>query len=389
MRSRSTSRLGRSGPALLAALGALALLLAGCGKSGSAGAPSAPPALEAHVLTIQPHAVQLTQELPGRTSAFRVAEVRARINGIVLKRLFQEGSDVKAGDVLFQIDPAPYQAALDSAKATLAKAKAALASAQAEADRFKGLVDTEAVSKQAYDNAVAAQLSAAAEVAAAQAAVQTADINLGYTRVTAPISGRIGRAAVTEGAYVQQGTATLLATIQQLDPLYIDLSQSADEVLKLKDALASGRLQRAGDGPAKLTIVLGSGQTYGESGTLEFSDVSVDPTTGTVTLRGTVPNPHLDLLPGMFVRARIEEGTDPSAITVPQAVVSRNAQGDPTVLVVGEGDKVELRTLVAPRAVGADWLVTSGLKPGDRVIVDNRQKLRPGAPVKPLAEDAK
>jgi membrane fusion protein (multidrug efflux system) len=378
------SRITSAAVTLLAGL----LLASGCGKANKAAGPAAaPPALEVHVLTIKSQPVALAQELPGRTSSFRVAEVRARISGIVLHRLFTEGTNVKAGDVLFEIDPAPYQAALDSAKANLAKAQASLVSAKAQAGRYHDLVGTEAISKQTYDDAVANQLALAAGVAAAQAAVQTADINLGYTRVTAPISGRIGRAAVTEGAYVQQGTATLLATIQQLDPLYVDLTQSAEDVLRLKQALASGRLQRDAGGSAKLTVILGNNQPYAETGSLEFSDVSVDPTTGMVTLRGTIPNPHLDLLPGMFVRAKIEEGTNPAAILVPQAVVSRDPLGQAIVLVVGRNDKVEQRILQVPRTVGTDWLVTSGLKPGDRVILDNRQKIRPGSPVKPVEAD--
>jgi membrane fusion protein (multidrug efflux system) len=371
-------------PLTAAALAGL-LLATGCGKAGQAARPAAtPPALEVHVLTVRPQPVALTQELPGRTSAFRVAEVRARINGIVLHRRFTEGANVKAGDVLYEIDPAPYQAALDSAKANLAKAEAGLASAKAQAARYHDLVGTDAISRQTYDDAVANQLSFAASVAAAQAAVQAAGIDLGYTRVTAPIDGRIGRAEVTEGAYVQQGAATLLATIQQLDPLYVDLTQSADDVLRLKQALASGRLQRPAGTTLSFSLTYGNREPYAEIGALEFSDVSVDPSTGMVTLRGTMPNPHLDLLPGMFVRATIDEGTAPDALLVPQSVVSRNAQGQATVMIVGEGDKVELRVLQTPRAVGADWLVTAGLKPGDRVILDNRQKIRPGSPVKPV-----
>lgn len=363
-----------------------ALLLSGCGKSQSA--PSAAPAaLEAHVLTIQPQTVTLTTELPGRTSAYRVSEVRARISGIVQKRLFTEGADVKAGDLLFEIDPAPYQAAFDSAKATLAKAEASLFSAQAQADRFKDLVGSDAISRQTYDDAEAKRLASTADVAAAKAALQAAEINLGYTRVTAPIGGRIGRAAVTEGAYVQQGTATLLATIQQLNPLYIDLNQSADDALQLKQAVASGRLSQSGNGSASLTVLLNNTTAYAQTGTLEFSDVSVSPTTGTVTLRGTIPNPQLDLLPGMFVKARIEQGTTNNAILVPQSVVSRDGAGNATVLVVGAGDKVELRTLQVARMVGPDWLVASGLNIGERVILDNRQKLRPGMSVKPLTAE--
>lgn len=365
---------------------AVAFFISGCSKQAAAPAAAAP--LETHVLVIQPTSAALSRELPGRTSAYRIAEVRARISGIVQKRLFTEGADVKAGDTLFEIDPAPYQAALDSARATLAKAEAGLASAAAQAERYKDLVASDAVSKQSYDDAVAKQLSAVADVAAATAAVQAAEINLGYTRVTSPITGRIGRAEVTEGAYVQQGSATLLATVQQLDPLYVDLNQSAAEVLQLKEAHAAGRLQRSGAGGAKFTLTLDGGHAYAQAGALEFSDVSVNATTGTVLLRGTVPNPQLDLLPGMFVRARLEEGVAADAILVPQAVVSRNAAGQATVLVVGAEQKVEGRVLTVSRTVGDQWLVTAGLKPGDQVILDNRQKLRPGAPVKPVVQAA-
>jgi membrane fusion protein (multidrug efflux system) len=380
-----TSSLLRSFFRPKAGLGAFAALVlaAGCGKNQSA-TTAGPAALEVTTLAVKTEAVVLSQELPGRISAYRVAEVRARINGIVQKRLFTEGTDVKEGDVLFEIDPAPYEAALDSARASLARADAGLVSAKAQAERFKGLVATNAVSRQNYDDAVASQLTFAADVAAARAAVRAAEINLGYTRVTSPISGRIGRAEVTEGAYVQQSAATLLALVQQLDPLYVDLSQPADEVLRLKEALASGRLQRTAQGAAKLTVVLGDGRIHPHPGALQFSDVSVNPTTGTVTLRGTVPNPTIDLLPGMFVRARLEEGTDPAAVLIPQSAISRNAKGDPTALVVGEGNIVAVRILQTSRTVGNRWLVTGGLKPGDQVIVDNLQKIHPGSPVKPV-----
>jgi membrane fusion protein (multidrug efflux system) len=371
----------------LVAAALLASALGGCSRNKPTAA-AGPAALDVTVLAVKTEAVTLLQELPGRISAYRVAEVRARINGIVQKRLFTEGTDVKEGDVLFEIDPAPYEAALDSAQASLARAEAGLASAQAQAERFKGLVATNAVSRQNYDDAVASQLTFAADVAAARAAVRTAGINLGYTRVTSPISGRIGRAEVTEGAYVQQSAATLLAVVQQLDPLYVDLSQSADEVLRLKESLASGRLQRTAGGEAKLTVVLGGGRIHPHPGALQFSDVSVNPTTGTVILRGTVPNPAIDLLPGMFVRARLEEGTDPAAILIPQSAISRTAKGDPTALVVGEGNLVAVRLLQTSRTVGNRWLVTGGLKPGDQVIVDNLQKIRPGSPVKPVAAPA-
>jgi len=378
--------------ALALSTAALALAFSGCGKNGSGqGGPGGWPTPEANVLTIATQPVTLSRELPGRTSAYRVAEIRARITGIVLKRHFTEGADVSAGQLLFEIDPEPYQATLDSARANLARAEASLLSAQAQARRYKDLVGTDAISQQAYDNADADAKARAAEVAAAKAAVRTAEINLGYTRVTAPITGRIGRAEVTEGAYVQQGQATLLATIQQLNPLYIDLSQPAEEALQFKAALANGSLQKNGTNAAALTVLFNNGETYAERGALEFSDVTVNPTTGTVTLRGTVPNPQLDLLPGMFVRARVEEGTKPDAILVPQSVVTRDQRGQATVLVVesGErGDVVGVRVIEVTRTVGSDWLVTGGLAPGDRVILDNRQKLRPGAPVRPLIATA-
>ena len=371
----------RPKPALLASLLFSSLLFAGCGKKDTA-APATPPPMEVHVLVVAPEPVALSRELPGRTSAFRIAEVRARINGIVQKRLFTEGSDVKEGDVLFEIDPAPYQAALDSAQAQLARAEAGLASTAAQVGRFKSLVSTNAISQQNYDDAIATQLASKADVAAAKAAVRVAEINLGYTRVTSPISGRIGRAEVTEGAYVQQNAATLLATVQQLDPLYVDLSQSADEVLRLKESLASGRLQRSGKGEATLTLTLTDNTPYPHSGVLQFSDVSVNQGTGTVTLRGIIPNPEGNLFPGMFVRARLEEGLDPAAILLPQSVVSRNTKGEATTMIVGADQKVELRVIQASRTHGANWIISGGLKAGDRVITDNLQKIRPGAVVK-------
>lgn len=356
------------------------LLVTGCSGEKSAAANSAAP-MQVSVLTVKSEPVTLSEELPGRISAHRVAEVRARINGIVLKRLFTEGTDVKEGDVLFQIDPAPYEAALDSAKATLARAEAGLASAKSQAERFKGLVESNAVSRQNYDDAEASRLSFVADVAAAKAAVRTAEINLGYTNVTSPISGRIGRAEVTEGAYVQQGTATLLATVQQLDPLYVDLSRSAEDVIRLKQALTSGRLASAGENNARFSLVLSNGDEYPHGGSLQFSDVSVNISTGTVTLRGLIPNPDQDLLPGMFVRARLVEGTNPEALLLPQSLVTRNTKGEPTTLVVGADGKTELRVLTITRSVGNRWLIDGGLAAGDRVITDNLQKLRPGIPV--------
>ena len=354
-----------------------------CKKAPAAQQQQAGP-VEVGVVTVTPTAVTLTKELPGRTSAFRVAEVRARVNGIVLKRLFEEGSDVKEGQRLYLVDPAPYQAALDQAKATLARAEANLANAKLQADRMADLVRDNAVSRQEHDSAMAAWKAAQAEVAAGRAAVQTASINVGYTAITAPVSGRIGRSSVTEGAYVQAAQATLLATIQQLDPVYVDLSQSSAEALALRRALASGKLQRAENGGAKVELLLEDGREYGRPGALQFADVSVDPSTGSIGLRAIFPNPGRELLPGMFVRARLQEGVNPQALLVPQTGVTRDQKGNPTALVVNAERKVERRQLVTERAIGDAWLVTQGLAAGDQVIVEGVQKVRPGAAVSPV-----
>lgn len=355
-------------------------LLAGCDRKPPPKASSGP--VEVGVVTITPTAVTLTRELPGRTSAFRVAEVRARVDGIVLKRLFAEGSDVKEGQRLFVIDPAPYQAALDSARAILARSEANLANARLQAQRFTELVADNAVSRQEYDNAVAVLKATEAEVAAGRAAVRTAQINLGYTSVTAPVSGRIGRSAVTEGAYVQRGQATLLATVQQLDPVYVDLAQSSAEALRLRRDLEEGKLQGAGPGRARVKLVLEDGREYDEPGVLQFADVTVDPGTGSIVLRALFPNPRAVLLPGMFVRARLDQGVNPQALLVPQQAVARDQKGLPTALFVNAQQKVERRPLVTERAVGDAWLVTEGARPGDRVIVEGLQKVRPGVEVK-------
>ena len=371
-----------------AALGTALSLTSCAGEKKASAAPAAPAAtLPVQVHVVQAGSVTLTRELPGRTSASRIAQVRARISGIVQKRLFTEGSSVTAGQVLFEIDPAPYQAALDSARANLARAEAGLSSAELQAQRLTRLIATKAVSQQTYDDGIALHLSRKAEVAAAAASVHAAEINLGYTQVTSPISGRIGRAEVTEGAYVQQATATLLAVVQQLDPLYVDLSQSAEDVLSLQAALASGELQPANQGGLSFKILLGDGRTHATAGTLQFSDVSVDPTTGMVGLRGLVANPDATLLPGMYVRAVLDEGIAPAAILVPQSLVSRNPQGQATTYVVNAENTVELRILTAPRTVGNQWLITSGLTPGDRIISDQLQKIRPGMPVRPPSAD--
>lgn len=359
-----------------------ALLFAGCDKKVAA--PAAPQATEVGFITVAPRSVTLTRDLPGRTSAFRVAEVRARVSGIVLKRLFTEGGDVKEGQPLYQIDPAPYQAALDSAKASVARAEANALSARLQADRSKQLIAARAVSQQEYDTSLAALQAGEAEVAAAKAAVQVAEINLGYTSVLSPISGRIGRSEVTEGAYVQQSSATLLATVQQIDQLYVDVSQSSSEVLRLKQALASGRLKSVGQDTASVKILLDDGTEYASPGVLQFADITVNVSTGSVAIRALFPNPDRTLLPGLFVRTRLDEGVNPDALLVPQQGVTRNQRGEATAIFVGANDTAEQRVITTDRAIGNEWLVSSGVKAGDRIIVQNLQKIRPGMPVKPV-----
>ncbi|HET8723841.1 MAG TPA: efflux RND transporter periplasmic adaptor subunit [Anaeromyxobacteraceae bacterium] len=366
---------------LLLLVVALAAPLAACGPRS--GPPPAATPVEVGVVTLQPTTVTLTRELPGRTSAYRVAEVRARVNGILLKRFFAEGSDVKEGQRLFQIDPAPYQAAFDGARAVLSRAEATAANARLQAQRAAELIKTSVISQQDHDNAQAALKTAEADLAAARAAEDAARINLGYTTVTSPVSGRIGRAVVTEGAYVQASQATLLATVQQIDPVYVDVTQSADEVLKLRRDLESGRLQGAGKGQARVKLLLEGGE-YPVAGTLQFADVTVDPGTGSITLRALFPNPRGELLPGLFVRAQLIEAVNPQALLVPQVGVTRDQKGFPVVLVVNAERKVERRQIVADRTVGASWLVTDGLKPGDQVVVEGLQKVRPGTLVNPV-----
>ena len=358
-----------------------AVILAACGQKPSAPPPQTP---EVGVVTVQPTTVPVVSELPGRTSAFLVAQVRARVDGIVLRREFTEGAEVKAGQRLYKIDPAPYIAALNTAKATLAKAQANLVTQNALAARYKILVAANAVSKQDYDNAVATQGQAAADVASGKAAVDTAQINLGYTDVVSPITGRTGLSQVTPGAYVQASAATLLTTVQQLDPVYVDLTQSSVDGLKLRRDIQEGRLQTGGVNAAKVTLILEDGRTFSEPGKLQFSDVSVDQGTGSVTVRAIFPNKDRVLLPGMFVRARIDEGVNDKALVVPQVGVTHDQKGQPTALVVGADNKVALRQLVTSGTYGDKWVVDSGLNPGDRVIVQGTEKARPGATVKPV-----
>lgn len=369
----------------IAAVSLLLASLAACGdklpNAQAQGAGMPPP--EVSVVTVQPERIVVTSELPGRVEATRIAQVRARVAGIVLKRTFEEGSEVKAGEVLYRIDPAPFQATYNSAQATLSKAQANLAQATQKVQRYKPLVETNAISKQEYDDALTAQKQAEADVAAAKAAQETARLNLGYATVTAPISGRIGRAQVTEGALVGQGEATPLATIQQLDPIYVTLSQSSAELLRLKQAMANGQLKSVGKDRATVTLVTDDGRPYPHPGKLLFSDVTVDETTGAVSLRALFPNPDRFLLPGMYARARIEQAVDEQALTVPQQAVTRSADGA-AVLVVGQDGKVVARPVKTGSAYHNKWVITDGLKAGDRVIVEGLQKAKPGATVKPV-----
>ncbi|MNM44655.1 Multidrug efflux pump subunit AcrA precursor [compost metagenome] len=359
-------------------------LLAGCGDKGEAGqgAGEMPPAA-VDVVTLHAAPLQLMSELTGRTAPLRVAEVRPQVNGIILKRLFTEGSDVKAGQLLYQIDPAVYQAAVASAKANLAKAQANEQSARLKAQRYAELVKVKAISRQEYDDADAAWKQQVAEIGAAKAALQSANINLAYTKITAPISGRIGKSAVTEGALVTAQQADSLTSISQLDPMYVDVRQSTADLLRLKRQVAAGKLTQGKQDGAKVSFQLEDGSQYGEQGTLQFSDVTVDETTGMVTLRVLVPNPHDLLLPGMFMRATLQEGERPQGLLVPQTAVTRTPKGGATVMVVTADNKVELREVQLSRVVGDSWVVESGLKTGEKVIVAGLQKVKPGALVAP------
>ncbi len=357
-------------------------LLAGCGNKNAAAPQQQAAVPEVGIVTVQPQRLTLTTELPGRTSAYLVAEVRPQVSGIIQKRLFIEGSDVKAGQVLYQIDPATYQAAYASAKATQAKTEATLNTLRLKAERYQDLVKIRAVSRQDNDDAQAALKQAEAEVAGARAAVESARINLAYTRVTAPIAGRIGRSTVTDGALVTANQSAALATIQMLGTMYVDVVQSSAELLQLQKQLASGVLRKDRAGHARVKLLLEDGSSYPLEGALKFSEVTVDQSTGSYTLRAVFPNPKQTLLPGMFVRAVIEEGENPQAILVPQRGVSRNSSGDAMVMVVGTGEKVEPRTIKVTRTVGDNWLVSDGLKAGDRVILEGIQKAKPGTQVK-------
>lgn len=362
----------------------IATLLAGCDENNGAHNSTAVPHVTVHTIKSAP--LKITTELPGRTSAFRVAEVRPQVSGIILKRNFTEGSDITAGESLYQIDPATYQAAWQSAKGELAKAQAAAAIARLTVKRYAPLAGTQYISKQEYDQALANANQAEASVKAALAAVKTAEINLAYTRVTSPVSGRIGKSNVTEGALVTNGQATALATVQQLDPMYVDVTQSSTDFQQLRNALSHGKLEQHGQ--SSVELVMENGQPYPLKGTLQFSDVTVDESTGSITLRAVFPNPQHILLPGMFVRARIDEGVQPDAILVPQQALTRTPRGEATVMIVNQHNKVEVRTVTTSQAVGDKWLVTAGLKPGERVIVSGLQSAREGVTVNVTPDSA-
>jgi membrane fusion protein (multidrug efflux system) len=355
----------------------------GCERRAQA--PPPPPVPEVAVVTVQAEPVVLTTELPGRTSAFLVADIRPQVNGLIQKRLFTEGSDVKAGQSLYEIDPAPFQAALDTAQAALSRSEATLPSIRSRVERYKDLLADRAVSQQDYDDAASALNQAEADIQYWKASAQTARINLGYTHVTAPISGRIGRSSVTDGALVTAYQPVPLATIQQLDPIYVDVPQSTAELLRLQRRLEDGQLNRDGANQKKVKLLLEDGTEYPQEGTLQFRDVTVDPTTGSFILRIVFPNPKAILLPGMFVRAVVEEGIHEGAILVPQQAVSRDLKGNPLTLVVDAEQKVQQRKLALDRAIGDKWLVSSGLAAGDRVLVEGMQKVRPGAAVKAVS----
>ena len=367
---------------------AFGLMSGGCGKSTEGAGQPKGGVPEVAVAVMQEERVAITTELPGRTSPYLVAEVRPQVNGIIQKRLFTEGGDVKAGDVLYEIDPAPYQASLDNAKAALTRAEAQVPSVRSRVERYKELVAIKAVSRQDYDDSMSTLRQAEAEVEVNKAAVETGRINLAYTHIKAPISGRIGRSNATVGALTTAHQGAALTTIQQLDPIYVDATQSSANQLLLKRNAASGRINDAGPGQARVRLLLEDGTPYPMEGSLKFSDVTVDPSTGSFILRMVFPNPKQMLLPGMYVRPLVQEGIVERAILAPQQGVSRDPKGNPVALVVDGSDKVEQRMITIDRAIGNKWLVTSGLKSGDRLIVEGIQKVRLGVSVKAVPFDA-
>jgi membrane fusion protein (multidrug efflux system) len=361
------------------------LLPGGCGKKQQAPPPAVP---EVATVSVKPQQVELTTELPGRTSAYRTAEIRPQVGGILQKRLFQEGSSVQAGQLLYQIDPSSFQAAFDNAKAALSRAEANLPAIRSRVERYKELLADKAVSRQDYDDAAAARKQAEADVEYWKATVESARVNMDHTRITAPISGRIGRSEVTDGSLATAYQPLALATIQQLDPIFVDVPQSTAELLRLKARVKDGRLDGNGADQKRVRIVLEDGTPHSKDGTLQFQDVTVDPTTGSVILRIVVPNPQGVLLPGMFVRAVVKEGVSRKAILIPQQSVSRDPKGNPSALVVDAEGKVRQKALTLDRAIEDKWLVSSGLAAGDNVIVEGMQKVRPGASVKVVPFEA-
>lgn len=374
--NRYWSRAGRV-PVLCAAL-----LLAACGEQAAGGGQRPP--TEVGIVTMATQAVSMRAELPGRTTAYMVSEVRPQVGGILQKRLFEEGAEVQEGQVLYQINPAPFQAAVDTAKAALQQAEATQVSARLLAERYAELVEIEAVSKQDSDDAQASYLQAQAAVAQARASLQSARIDLEFTRITAPIAGRVSTSAYTPGALVTAGQAEALTTVRQLDPIFLDITQSSTQLLKLKRQWAAGRLQGTAEGKVPVRLRLEDGSDYEHPGTLAFTDYAVDQSTGTVRLRAVVPNPDGLLLPGMFVRAVVEQGVDPEGLLVPQRGVTRNARGEALVLRLDDDNKVEQRVIETGGTVGDQWIVLSGLSAGDRVVVEGTQKVRPGSVVKPV-----
>ncbi len=367
---------------------ALIALFAACSPEGAGQHPApgagGPPVPQVSVIPLEPRSVVLSTILPGRTSPFRIAEIRPQVNGLVLRRLFEEGSVVRAGEVLYRIDPAPFQAALDNARAALGRAEANLPAIRAREERVRALLEEGAVSRQDVDDVSAALKQAIAEIAYWQAQVETARIHLGYTQITAPIAGRIGKSSITDGAIVTAYQPLPLATIQQIDPIYVDVPQSSAELLRLNRRLAAGRLRPDSEARHAVRLILEDGTPYPHEGTLQFRDITVDPATGAVTLRMVFPNPQGILLPGMFVRAEIREGVLEQAILAPQPAIHRNPKGEPYALIVDAEGKVESRPLVLEREIGGDWLIASGLAAGDRLIVEGLQALhllRPGTPV--------
>lgn len=371
---------------LLATAAASLVLLSACGGNDQAAAPPQQ-APKVAVIEVRGEAAPVTSELPGRTTPFQVAEIRPQVGGIIQERLFTEGAEVKAGELLYRIDPDTYAAELESAKAALARAEANAEAARVRAERFAELVKIKAVSTQAYDDAVATNKQGQAEIASARANMSRARIDLERTRVSAPIAGRIGRSTVTAGALVTANQDHALATVQQLDPIYVDLTQSGTELMQLRRAIEDGRIHRNSEGETPVKLILEDGSEYEHEGKLAFSEVTVDPGTGTVTMRALVPNPDQRLLPGMYVRARIDQGVNENAIQLPHAAVQRDPRGNAIAMVVKEDDTIEQRTLTVARATGEKWVVSSGLEPGDRVVVEGLQRIRPGAKVSVVSAD--